>query len=154
MRPQEVETWTPKLVGKVLVEAVKWAQYNAGPTGPAAVRSLMPVYAPSILERLEQGWGFLSEAPADPKPTRRALRPEEVSRLIEALQWPAKYAVPELPTSARILNLWIRSKVYRVSFSEVIDAMGDFSRATSYRYRDKALSAIAQGLERDGVPLP
>ena len=35
-----VDTWTPKLVGERLIEAIRWARYNAGPTGPAPVRAL------------------------------------------------------------------------------------------------------------------
>lgn len=85
---------------------------------------------------------------------RRPLKPREVSALIEALYWPAKYSVVELPTATRILNLWLRCKVYRGNFDKVIEHRREFSRATAYRYRDKALAAIAIGLERDGVPTP
>ena len=151
-----VDTWTPKLVGERLIEAVKWARYHAGPTGPAPVRALMPTYYPSPEDREREEWGDPEniEDVSSPPPVRRQLRPDEVSALIEALYWPAKYAVVQLPTASRVLNLWLRCKVYRGNFDKVIEHRREFSRATAYRYRDKALAAIAIGLERDGVPLP
>lgn len=154
MRAEEIETWTPKLVRETMIEAIRWARYNAGPTGPAPVRSVMPIYTPSAMDRLEEGWGLpdATEEDEERRPVRR-YSPRETQRLIDALYWPAKYAVPELPTSARILNLWLRCHVYNADFRKVIDRRGEMSRATAYRYRDKALSAISIGLDRDGVPL-
>lgn len=154
MREAELEVWTPKLVRETLVEAIRWARYNAGPTGPAAVRSLMPVYKPSYADHDLEGWGEPETAdPKEEKVYRRPLPPHRVQRLIDALYWPARYAVPDLPTSARILNLWLRCKVYKVDFDKAIERRDEISRASAYRYRDKALAAIAMGLERDRVPL-
>jgi hypothetical protein len=117
----EPETWTPKLARDVLVDAIRWARYNAGPTGPAPVRSVMPIYTPSIFDRLEEGWGFPDAGEeAEERRIRRSYSPHEVQRFIDALYWPAKYAVPDLPTSARILNLWLRCKVYRVDFDKAV----------------------------------
>ncbi len=153
-RASDIETWTPKRVGEVLIEAVRWARYNAGPTGPAPIRSIMPVYTPSIFDRLEEGWGLPDAGDAEEaRPRRRGYSPQEAQRLIDALYWPAKYAVPELPTSARILNIWLRCKVHRQDFDKAVDRHAGVSRATAYRYRDKALAAISVGLDRDGVPL-
>ncbi|XAI96300.1 hypothetical protein [Microcystis phage Mae-JY30] len=154
MSSQDVDTWTPKLVRERLVEAIRWARYNAGPTGPAPVRALMPTYIPSQAERDEEGWGHPETADDDEPVLRRQLRPDQVSAIIDALHWPARYAVPELPTSARILNLWLRCKVYRGNFDKTIERQGEMSRASAYRMRDRALAAIAVGLERDGVPRP
>lgn len=135
-----------------MVEAVKWARYNAGPTGPAQVRALYPTYLASDADFDAEGWGLRESAddPTDPPPQRRPLTPKQVSRLIDALHWPARYAVPGHPTSSRILNLWLRSKVYRGNFDKVIEHRREMSRATAYRYRDRALAAIAMGLTRDG----
>ena len=151
-----VDTWTPKLVGERLIEAIRWARYNAGPTGPAPVRALMPTYIASPKEREEAGWDGQENVddPTEVPNYRRPLKPREVSALIEALYWPAKYSVVELPTATRVLNLWLRCKIYRGNFDKVIEHRREFSRATAYRYRDKALAAIAVGLERDGVPTP
>lgn len=150
----ELETWTPKRVQAVLIEAIRWARYHAGPTGPAPVRSLMPIYTPTWEDRLEEGWGLPDACEEDEqrKPIRR-YSPKETQRLIDALYWPAKYAVPEMPTSARILNLWLRCHVYKADFRKVIERRGEMSRASAYRYRDRALTAISVGLDRDGVPV-
>lgn len=152
----DIQTWTPKLVRETLVEAIRWARYNAGPTGPAEVRALMPTYLPSSADRELEGWGEHEdiEDRSSPPPVRRRLRPKEVSLLLEALYWPARYAVPTLPTATRVLNLWLRCKVYKGDFDKAVERRGEMSRASAYRYRDRALSAIAQGLEKDGVPLP
>jgi len=148
------DVWTPKLVGERLIEAVRWARYAAGATGPAGIGgAMMPLYLPTIEERIENDW---LDPPADeePPPVRRQYSPAQVSAMEAALYWPSRYAVPGLPTSARILNLWLRCKVYRGSkFGDVIERRGEMSRASAYRMRDRALSAIAQGLMRDGVPV-
>lgn len=147
------DVWTPKRVRECLVEAVRWARYNAGPTGPAEVRSLYPTYVASDDDREDEGWGLAESAddPTEPPPARRRLKPHEVSSLIEALHWAARYAVPGHPTSARILNLWLRCKVHKGNFDKAIDRRGEMSRASAYRYRDRALAAIAIGLTDDGV---
>lgn len=146
------DVWSPRLVRDRLVEAIRWARYNAGPTGPAAVRALMPAYYPTIDERYAEGWGEPETAgDDDPPPERRPLSPEKITGILDALYWPAKYAVQGHPTSTRYLNLWLRCKVYRGNFDRAIEREGRISRASAYRYRDRALGAIAAGLTRDGV---
>lgn len=145
--------WTPKLVREQLVEAVTWARYNAGPTGPATVRALYPTYFATDADFATEGWGLRESAddPTDAPPPRRRLSPKQISRLIEALHWPGRYAVPGHPGSSRILNLWLRCKVHKVNFDKTIERQGKMSRASAYRMRDRALTAIAMGLSRDGV---
>lgn len=147
-----IDTWTPKLVGERLVEAIRWARYNAGPTGPAPVRAAMLAFLPTQGEHDIEGWGHVErQVDDDPPSARRQLRPAEISALTAALYWPARYSVIEFPSATRVLNLWLRCKVYRGNFDKVIETRREFSRATAYRYRDKALAAIAVGLERDRV---
>ncbi len=148
----EHDGWTPKLVGERLVEAVRWARYNAGPTGPASVRALMPTYLPTTQDRELEGWGDPEIAEIEEeRPLRRPPSPAKISAMLAALHWSAQYAAPGLPGSARILNLWIRSKVHGVNFGTVIEKRGEMSRASAYRMRDRALAAIAVGLTNDGV---
>ncbi|MBN9033670.1 MAG: hypothetical protein J0I23_28140 [Rhizobiales bacterium] len=150
------DVWTPKLVRERLIAAVRWARYHAGPTGPAQVRALYPTYVPSLDDFAEEGWGFRENADdseLEPPPPRKRYKPKEVSAMIAALYWPGKYAVPGHPTSARILNLWLRCKVHKLNFDKAIERKGEMSRASAYRFRDRALTAIATGLHRDGVPL-
>src|SRR6218665_2555134 len=136
----EHDGWTPKLVGERLIEAVRWARYNAGPTGPASVRALMPTYLPTTEDRELEGWGAaeIAEGEED-KPLKRPPPPAKISAMMDALYWSAKYAVPSLPTASRVLNDWLKCKVYRVNFDETVKQRGEMSRASAYRYRDRAL---------------
>lgn len=147
------DVWTPKLVGAALIEAVRWARYNAGSTGPAAVRALYPTYLPSDRDFEDEGWGFKESADKDddPPPQRRQYSPAKVSAMLDALHWPGRYAVEGYPGSARILNLWLRCKVHKGNFDKTIEAKGSMSRASAYRMRDRALGAIAAGLMADGI---
>jgi len=151
VRAADMETWTPKRVENVLCEAIRWARYNAGPTGPSQVRSVFPVYRPTAEERAAEGWDQ-EEADPEAKPLRPWRPAREVQVLIDALYWPARYAAPGHPVASRVLNIWLRCRVYKGDFRAACDKHG-ISRATAYRYRDKALAAISTGLARDGVPL-
>lgn len=152
------EQWTPKLVGDRLIDAVRWARYCAGSVGPAGIRSNMPAVALSLEDYLAEGWGL----PDGPDEEEKALRersmriaptPKQITAHLAALEWPARYLVPDRAGDARVLNLWVRCKVYSRPFNEAIDRRQYLSRAMAYRMRDRALSVISVGLDRDGVPL-
>ena len=131
------DVWTPKLVGEVLVDAAMWSIASAGPTGPADDRN-------GILEKLD---------PENvPPPRKRSLSPARVSLFEKAIHWPTIY-LKENDGAARVLQLWVRCKCTRCRFSHAVDDKG-WSRATAYRARDKALSVISQGLDRDHVEVP
>lgn len=148
------DVWTPKLVGERLVEAQKWVRYNAGPTGPASVRAASIPFLPTDDDFEIEGWGQREKAEQeDDQPAPRRYSPAKVSAILAALEWPGKYLVPEYPDAARYLHKWLRCKVYRGNFEKAIEAEGRMSRMSAYRYRDRALSVIAQGLTRDGVPV-
>lgn len=152
------DQWSPKLVGERLVEAVRWARYNAGPVGPAAMRGGLPAFAPTLEDRLAEGWG-LPDGPDEEEMALRERRlriapsPEKISLYLNALEWPARYLVPERAGDARVLNLWVRCKVYARPFNEAVDRRQFLSRAMAYRMRDRALSTISVALDRDGVAL-
>jgi len=59
LRQIEQPTWTPELVRDRMIEAVRWARYNAGPTGPAPLRSMMPKFEPTLADHLAEGLGAL-----------------------------------------------------------------------------------------------
>lgn len=152
------DQWTPKLVGDRLIEAVRWARYSAGPVGPAGIRSGMPSVAMTLEERFEEGWGFPDfpddeEVEARKQKLRIAPTPAQITAHLAALEWPARYLVPDRAGDARVLNLWVRCKVYSMSFSEAVDRRQYLSRAMAYRMRDRALSIISVALDRDGVAL-
>lgn len=151
-----METWTPKLVGERLIEAVRWANYAAGQVGPAGIRGGMPSYAPTWEERLAEGWGIPELAGDEQQPDRRMrvpATPAQITAFEAALTWPAIYLLPDHEGSARIMCVWVRCKAARASFDDAVDRRKTISRATAYRLRDRALSIISQGLDRDRVPL-
>jgi hypothetical protein len=156
-RENEINTWTPKLVKERLVEAVRWARYNAGPTGPSSIRSSMPAYHPTLEDHLEEGWGFPEKADGVEEAEqvlRVQLPPEQIDQMIWVLDWCRLYLAKDRPGDAVILNLWIRCRVYKKSFDGALKRRGfALSRAHAYRMRDRALSLIAQRLDQDGAPL-
>lgn len=154
MIERQIEGWTPTLVKERMVEAVRWARYNIGPTGPSQIRSTMPAYAASLEDHLEEGWGLPETA--DDQPEEKVLRinlpPKKVQQMIDTLEWCAKYLAADHPGSARMLNLWLRCRVHKADFNRQIEQRG-VSRSHAYRLRDRGLSVIAQALAADRVPL-
>jgi hypothetical protein len=67
------------------------------------------------------------------------------------LAWQGTYLRAH-PGPARVLALFLRCKVTRTRFSEAIRERR-WSRSTAYAARDRALTLIAQGLNRDGVAI-
>ncbi|WP_245875310.1 hypothetical protein [Tabrizicola aquatica] len=151
-RPEDLDTWTPKAVGERLIEALRWARYSAGRTGPSgAVGIRWPEAKLSLEDRMDL-WGLPEVAdPEDVPPIRITPSAAQVSRYEAVLAWPATYLVPMGHTgSARMLGLWAASRAYRLSFDQALQARG-VGRSLAYRMRDRGLSLIAQGLHRDGV---
>lgn len=151
----ETDQWTPKLVQERMVEAVRWAQYNAGPIGPSGVRGSMPSYAPTLEERLAEGWGLPDgpdeeELKARGRVLRVMLSPEKISETLRVLEWPARFLVPQHAGDARVLGLWLRCKVLRLSFDEAVKRRRFLDRGIAYRMRDRALRIISVGLDRAG----
>ncbi len=151
-----VETWTPKAVGEAMIAALRWAQWAAGRVGPGGMKTVALPFVASMDEHLRSGWGLPEIAVGSeggPQSYRVMPGPAEVARHEAALEWPAVYLVPEHEGSAKLLGLWLGCKVGRRSFDQAVKARGTIARATAYRMRDRALSIISQGLDRDGVPL-
>ena len=149
------ETWTPKLVRDRMIEAVRWARYNAGPTGPAPMRSAMPAYAATLEDHLEEGWGLPEKAEGvdeEGKVTRVQLSPERVDQMIWVLDWCRLYLAKDHPGDAVILNLWLRCRVYRINFEVALKQRGfPMSGRHADLMKDRALSTISQRLDRDGI---
>lgn len=146
----EQDEWTPKIVGEELTEAVRWAYYAGGRVGPAGYGSGMPAMMMNYLDRLAEGWDIVADQ--EPvKKSRRFLAPDEVSRAERVLMWQATY-LGTAPAAAEALSIWVLCKIKRgVRYVDVLDRKG-IARATAYRRRDRALSIIATGLTRDGIP--
>lgn len=150
----EDDTWTPKLVRERMIEAVRWARYNAGPTGPAPIRSAMPRFKATFEDHLEEGWGFPEKAEGveeAEKVTRIQLPPERIDEMIWVLDWCRLYLANDHPGDAVILNLWLRCRVYKTNFENALKARGfPMSRRHADRMKDRALSVISQRLDRGG----
>lgn len=145
-------TWTVKLVQETLIEAAWHCKI--------AVRADMPGYRamPEFFltgdERIAEGWDRALEADEDEKARRirrRRISPARVSFLERAVIWPMTYLHDERDY-ARALQLWLGCKVSKRKFGEEVEQRG-WSRATAYRDRDRALTIISVGLDRDGIPL-
>jgi len=151
---EQVAQWTPKLVRDRMVEAVRWARYNVGPTGPSGIRSAMPSYTPSLDDHLTEGWGLPERAEGvelEDKVVRIALPPDRIDALVWALDWCRLYLAKDHPGDAVILNLWLRCRVYRGNFEVALKARGfPASRRHADRMKDRALSIISQKLDEEG----
>ena len=147
--------WTPQRAGEALIEALRWARYAAGRTGPAGMVGMrLPETFLTDEEHAAMGWGLKETAgdPEDMPAMRVQLSARQVSRHEAALQWPADYLLPGHIGSARMLGLWAACKAYRRPFSKAIDGRG-VSRPAAYALRDKGLSIISQGLARNRMPV-
>lgn len=155
LRPVEQPTWTPQLVRDRMIEAVRWARYNAGPTGPAPIRSAMPSYEPTLEDHLAEGWGIPEKAEGvddQTKVLRLHLTSEQVSEMHDRLEWVARYVCPDHEGDAVILQLWLYCRVYKKSFDGALQRRRfPLSRVHAYRMRDRALSIISQRLSKEGV---
>ncbi|PJO47198.1 hypothetical protein CWE02_19230 [Brucella pituitosa] len=143
------QTWTPDLVGKALIEAVRFCMITGGPHGPARIRNSMPELAMTLTDRLGAGWRSVDTNV--PVKKRRRYSPQEVSFFDKAIQWPIDY-LPDQDGQARVLQLWLRCKITRVRFADEVACKG-WSRATAYRQRDRALSTISVGLDSARMPI-
>jgi len=139
---QNSNLWTPKLVGEILVEMARWLATHGGRVGPARLKSAMPELRMELGDRLAHGWGSVQSYEVVQR--RPSYGPKAISLFERALDWQGTYLLEERG-AARVLALWLRCKISRLKFDAELKARG-WSRATSYRKRDRALSAIAQGL--------
>lgn len=141
--------WTPDMVADELVAATRWVFHSCGRVGPAGFRSNMPALALFAEERELEQWPSLDELEPTPQ-LRRAVTPQRVSQHERVLRWPIEH-LEASSGQARVLALWLRCKAIKgLKFDEAVKRKG-WSRATTYRVRDKALSQIAIGLTSKAV---
>lgn len=141
--------WTPKLVRKELEAAMRLIQRTAGRVGPAAYRSSMPAYSHDWWEQVIQaGEGNLY---AGGNRIRLGASAAQVSRMERVMRWQIVY-LDAWPGPRTGLRLHLQHVAHGVPFSRLCRERG-VPLATAKRARDKALSLISQGLDRDGVIL-
>lgn len=142
------------MVKNRLIEASKWAERASGPVGPSRVRGSCPIYRATLEDHLAEGWG-IPEVAGDDQPDERrlhvALSAIEVERLEDVLQWQARYLAGHV-VMGRILGLWLRAQALgkKGHFERALRGL-NLPKTTGYRLRDRAITTIAMGLERDGV---
>lgn len=134
--------WTPKLVGEILTELTRWLATLGGRVGPARMKSAMPELHMELADRLAEGWQ--SVASNEVIGRRPSYGPKTVSLFERALDWQGSFLLDQ-QGAGRVLALWLRCRITRKKFDAELRSRG-WSRATAYRKRDRALSAIAQGL--------
>lgn len=142
--------WTPKLVGEILTELTRWLATHGGRVGPARLRSAMPELRMELADRLAEGWSSVQENEVT-RP-RASYGPKTVALFERALEWQGLYLLDERG-AGRVLALWLRCRITKLKFDAELKARG-WSRATAYRKRDRALSAIAQGLTNQNQTPP
>lgn len=142
------EGWTPKIVGNQMIEALKWVR-RTGPVGPAGIRSGQPAYVATADEYFED-FGLRESADEEEARSYPQPSPAQISRHLAALEWPLTYLLPHHEGSARTVGLWAACKANKRPFDAAVRERG-ISRSFAYALRDRGLSIISQGLERDGV---
>ncbi|ULB08422.1 hypothetical protein ORIO_00505 [Cereibacter azotoformans] len=146
------ETWTPETVERALVDALTWVRSTGGPVGPRGFSRSQSRFVRAL--GWEDDWGAVETADDDvPPPIRIQGTAARVTFYETALEWPARYLCPDHVGSARCVGLWARCKARKASFAYEAKARG-LARRHAYSLKDRALSLIAQGLERDRVPAP
>ncbi|WP_101341855.1 hypothetical protein [Cereibacter azotoformans] len=146
------ETWTPETVEQALVDALTWVRSTGGPVGPRGFSRSQSRFVRAL--GWEDEWGVVETADDDEPPqVRIQASAERVTFFEAALEWPARYLCPDHVGSARCVGLWARCKARKASFAHEAKARG-LARRHAYTLKDRGLSMIAQGLERDGVAAP
>ncbi|WP_235697894.1 hypothetical protein [Cereibacter sphaeroides] len=139
---------------QTMIDAQLWARRTGRPVGPAGYTRSRSDYQASDLDFEREGWGLPEVADPDDIPPMRVQATAALVSLYEAaLEWPADYLCPEHIGSARMLGLFTVCKAIGLPVARELKARG-VARHHAYRLRDRGLSLTAQGLERDGVPVP
>lgn len=150
-----VEGWTPERAGAALVEALRWLRGAGGRVGPAGFGGMQWQAKALTVEEFLEAWGFLPESANDPDdapPVRIQATAAQVTRHLDAIEWPARYLAGH-DGSRQMVALWANCKAYRRPFNAAVKARGTIDRSLAYRLRDRGLSLISVALSRDGVPL-
>lgn len=151
--------WEPGHVDERLVEAGRLMERVVRSDTPGLSRYWPGIvrYFDAVSTLAKQGYEDDSY-PADPDdipPTPRRVRPDEISAMMEAIDWPIRYidGDPRAEQMRRVLMLWIRCKALRRPFGKEIRKAG-LVYATAKRRRWQASLLIATGLIRDQVLAP
>ncbi len=150
--PQPGATWTPQVAGEALIEAFRWVHRFGGQVGPKGYSRIGAIsFRATLDDHLEEGWGLPEVAGDDDLEARPLVLPpppEVVTRHLDALEWTGRYLSDHIG-SARTVGLWAACKARRMSFERAVE--GRMARSAAYRLRDRGLSLISVGLDRERV---
>lgn len=143
--------WDPRAVESRLIEAAVICGRTAGSIGPKQFGSNWPTTLHDFADLVAQAeGGQLDRNNAERNRIRFNATAAQVTRSDQAMAWAARYLEGH-PGPRGVLQIWLLCKATRRKFVKECKKRG-WSRATAYRARDKALSIIAIGLSRDGLP--
>lgn len=142
------EAWTPDLVAENLVIALRYLRRMPGGGGSGGGDS-WPRLLREAADYVQQLQGGETFAYRNASPLH--LTADQVSRMNAVIEWQAIY-LKQNDGPARMLALWLFCKTSRMKYREAL-SNARVPPATAYRARDRALSIIARGLERDQVPI-
>lgn len=134
--------WTPEAVSIRLHEAMRSIAAAVSAPRPKEFGNSMPDY----LRALENEFEFDEQ---EPLPVPAA---PEMSRALEAIEWPGRYLVGKQPGANGVLRVWLRAVARRRSIKKAMSEAG-YSKSMCESGLAKAFSEIAEGLARDGIPL-
>jgi hypothetical protein len=148
---QRERQWTPALVRARLEDAMRIVTRLAGSVGPKEFGSAMPDVTEAIpLGQMVQMLAAGTLRTQSGQPSHSALS-HEISCCEEAIYWPAKY-LAAWPGPRRVLHLWMSARARRQPWGRALRRAG-LPRSTAKDARERAFKLIAQGLQKDGVPI-
>lgn len=150
--------WSVDLVKLRLEEAAKGCERLVGRVGPKGIAAGAwidyELYgAPETFDQNSK-WEGAREGTRGPDwraMARGGASEIEISRIEQALRWPAIYlAAPKHDDNRKALQIWLWCCARVESFSEYYKALG-CSRQSAYARMDRAARTILEGVIRDGV---
>ncbi len=147
--------WTPDLVEKRLIAAVRLTERTAGRIGPSTYQSGSPDYVYEPLDIWYQESQSAAERAAGERQRNRvrlAATTTEISNQESALRWPIVYLASK-PQERFALQLFLFCKAKRLRWQQVVKGRNEMSVSTAKRRKAAAVAAICDGLKRSEVPV-
>lgn len=145
------ETWTVEWVATRMIKAWEFAGF--GMTYGPSTRAFWPEYFHTLRDM--NGWlegDFRARPLEEWAKMGRRLSAHELALNGQAESWPLAY-LRDHETEAKALMLWLTSKVRRGMRLNRALSYRKIPLSTHKRHRATALRLIADGLNRDGVPV-
>jgi hypothetical protein len=153
--PIEEDVWTPDLVEKRLVDAIRLRERTMGRVAPRAYGTGSPNYLHDAMDRWFQQMQEEEERRANAAERNRVrlgATAAEVANADYALLWPISYLRSDLKALVA-LNCFLFAKAKRLkSWQRYAERQG-VPRATAKRHKARAIVTICLGLAEDSIPV-